>query len=125
MRKISKSMFDDKLRWNQHIETKLSAGSGDIYKFRKYIPQLRALMTVCYYSLVYYHLQYGIVCGKKSSKITKYKLLVKQIRIIKTLCNKFSRKTKLKPLYEQLQNLNIDGIYKLEVAKFMAKFNLL
>ena len=33
-------------------------------------------------------------------------------------------KTRLKPLYEQLQVLNIPRIYKLEVAKFMAKVNL-
>ena len=31
---------------------------------------------------------------------------------------------RLKPLYEQLQVLNIDKIYKLKVAKFMAKVNL-
>ena len=40
------------------------------------------------------------------------------------LCNKFGTKTRLKPLYEQLQVLNINEIYKLEVAKFMAKVNL-
>ena len=33
-------------------------------------------------------------------------------------------KTRLKPLYEQLQDLNIDEIYKLEAAKFTAKVNL-
>ena len=42
----------------------------------------------------------------------------------KTLSNKFGTTTRLKPLYEQLQVLNIDKIYKLEVAKFMAKVNL-
>ena len=51
---------------------------------------------------------------------------VKQNRITRTLCNKFGTKTRLKPLpvYEQLQVLNIDEIYKLEVDKFMAKVNL-
>ena len=33
-------------------------------------------------------------------------------------------KYRLKPLYELLQVLSIDGIYKFEVAKFMAKVNL-
>ena len=45
----------------------------------------------------------------------KRKLQVKQNRIIKTLCNKFGTKTRLKPLYEQMQVLNIHGIYKLEL----------
>ena len=77
-----------------------------------------------YYSLVYSHLQYAIICWGNSSKTVKHKLQVKQNRIIKTLCNKFGTKTRLKPLYEQLQVLNIDEIYKLEVVKFMAKVNL-
>ena len=77
-----------------------------------------------YYSLVYSHLQYAIICWGNSSKTIEHKLQVKQNRIIKTLCNKFGTKTGLKPLYEQLQVLNIDEIYKVEVAKFMAKVNL-
>ena len=76
------------------------------------------------YSLVYSHLQYAIICWGNSSQTIKHKLQVKQNRIIKTLCNKFGTKTRLKPLYEQLQVLNIDEIYKLEVAKFMTKVNL-
>ena len=114
--------LDDKLTWKKHIETKLLAASGAIYKLRKYIPQ-KPLMSV-YYSLVYSHLQYAIICRGNSSKTIKHKLQVKQNRIIKTLCNKFGTKTRLKPLYEQLLVLNIDEIYKLEVAKFMAKVNL-
>ena len=74
-----------------------------------------------YHSLVYSHLQYAIICGGNSSKIIKRKLQVKQNRIIKTLCNKFGTKTRLKPLYEQLQVLNIHGIYKLEVANLWPK----
>ena len=106
----------------KHIETKLSAASSAIYKLRKYIPQ-KALMSV-YYSLGYSYLQYAIICWGNSSKVIKHKLQVKQNRIIKTLFNKFGTKTTLKPLYKQLQVLNIDEIYKLEVAKFMAKVNL-
>ena len=77
-----------------------------------------------YYSLVYFHLQYAIICWGFSFKTIKHKLQVKQNRIIKTLCNKFGANSRLKPFNEQLQVLNIDEIYKLEVAKFMAKVNL-
>ena len=87
--------LDDKLTWKKHIkliETKLSADSGAINKLRKYIPQ-KALLSM-FYSLVYSHLQYAIICGGNSSKTTKHKLQVKQNRIIKTLCNKFGTKTR-------------------------------
>ena len=113
--------LDGKLTWNKHLETKLSAASGAIYKLRKYIPQ-RALMSV-YHSVVYSHLQYAIICRGSSSKIIKHKLQEKQNRIIKTLCNKFGRKTRLKQLYEQLQVLSMK-FPQLEIAKFMAKVNL-
>ena len=36
------------------------------------------------------------------------------------MCNKLERKTRLKPLYDELQILKINGIYKLEIAKFIA-----
>ena len=74
-----------------------------------------------YHSLVYSHLQYAIICRGNSSKIIKRKLQVKQNRIIKTLCNEFRTKIRLKKLYEQLQVLNIHGIYKLEVANLWPK----
>ena len=78
-----------------------------------------------YHSLVYSHLQHAIfICRGNSFKIIKLKLHVKQNYIIKTLCNKFGTKTRLKPLYEQLQVLNTHEIYKLEVAKFITKVNL-
>ena len=85
------------------------------------IPQI---ITLVFYSSVYSHLQYAIICWGNNSNIIKRKLQVKQNCIIKTLCNKFGTKTRLKPLYEQLQVLNIHETYKLEVAKFMAKVNL-
>ena len=53
-----------------------------------------------YYSLEYSHLQYAIICWGNSSKTIKHELQGKQNRIIKTLCNKFGTKTRLKPLYE-------------------------
>ena len=80
-------------------------------------------MSVCY-SLVYSYLQYVIICWENVSKVIKHKLQVKQNCIIKPLCYKFRTKIRLKSSYEQLQVLNIDEIYKLKVAKFMAKVNL-
>ena len=70
---------------------------------------------------MYSHLQYAIICWGNSSKTMKHKLQVKQNRIIKSLRNKFGTKTRLKPLHEQLQVLNIDEIYKLEVTNLWQK----
>ena len=73
--------LDDPLTWKKHIvhiETKLSAASGAIYKLRKYIPQ-KALMSV------YSHLQYAIICWGNSTKTIKHKLQVKQNCIIKNI----------------------------------------
>ena len=33
------------------------------------------------------------------------------------------RKTKSKPLYEKLKFLNVEGIFRLEIAKFIMKLN--
>ena len=76
------------------------------------MPQ-KALMSSDSY-LVYSPLQSAIIYWEIFFKTTKNKLQVKQNHIMKTLCNKFGTKTQLKPLYEQLQVLNIDGYYKLE-----------
>jgi len=46
---------------------------------------------------------------------------VKQNHIVKIICIKFGKKTRLKPLYDKSQILNINKINKLEVAKFTTK----
>ena len=117
--------LDDRLSWCRHIDyivTKIPSATGALYKLRPYIPQ-SALLAV-YYSLVYSHLVYGIICWGNTTKTSLSKLQVKQNRIIKLICNNSYQRTKLKTLYEKLQALNIKGIYSLEVAKFMVKVHL-
>ena len=61
---------------------------------------------------------------RRSSYVTTVTVALCKLNInhlVKILCNKFGRKTRLKPLYDELEILNINGIYKLEIAKFMAK----
>ena len=114
--------IDSNLSWNRHIqqiESKLSAASGALYQLHKYVPK-KALLSI-YYSLAYSHLQYAIVFWGSANNSLIKSLQVKQNHLVKILCNKFGRKTRLKPLYDELEILNINGIYKLEIAKFMAK----
>ena len=80
-------------------------------------------MAIYYNRLVYSCLQYAFICWGKYSKTIKHNLQLKKDRIKKTY-NKSGTKTKLKPYYDRLQVLNIDGIYKLGGAKFMPKGKL-
>ena len=112
------------MSWNRHVghfETELSAASGTFYKLRKYLPS-KILMSV-YYSTVYAHLQYITISRNNSNKIIKRKLQVRQFDyIIEVLCNLSNKKTRLQPLCDKFQVLNIDRIYKLEVSEFKKKF---
>jgi len=95
--------FDDQLKWNKHIEhivTKLSGAIGTLFKLRKYVPQ-KVLISV-YYSIVYYHLMYAIIAWGNSTKTIMRKLQVKLNLIVKIICYKLGRKTRLLPLYKSL-----------------------
>ena len=74
-----------------------------------------------YYNVVYSHLQYGIILWGNTTKSILTKLQIKQIRIIELICYKSAKRLRLKRLYHKLHLLNINGIYKLELAKFILK----
>ena len=101
-----KYLLDDKLNWYkhiQHLETKLSAVTGAIYRLRKYLPC--PVLIPVYYSLVYSHLQYAIICGGSTYKSYIHKLQVKHNHIVKILSSKLGKKTRLKPLFKKLNFL--------------------
>ena len=76
-----------------------------------------------YYSIVQSYLQYAVTSwGNAAWKCLK-KLQVKQNDIIRIITNKPRFKTKLIPLYDLLNLLQIKNIYKLEVSIFMYKFH--
>ena len=81
-------------------------------------------MIPAYSSLIYSHLQYAIICWGGTFKKCIRKLQVKQNRIEKLYATNLKKKTKPKPLYEKLQFLKINGVYKFEVAKFISKVYL-
>ena len=59
----------------------------------------------------------------KLMKTLLYNLQVKQNHIARIIYNKMKRKTKLKPLYKKLKFLNVEGLFRLEIAKFIMKLN--
>ena len=117
-------LIDDELRWHEHIDfvaNKLSAANGVLCKLRRYVPQ-NALISV-YYNLAYSYLQYAILCRGNASTKELNKLQVRQNRLLKTITNSFQLKTRLKPLFQQLNFLKVDSIFEMEVAKFMGKMH--
>ena len=116
--------LDDKLKWHKHVEyveAKLSAATAAFSKLCKYLPS--NTLTSVYYSLVYSHLQYAIICWGNTSKKVLNRLQIKQNRIIKILSKKFGKKVRLQPLFQKLNFLRLNKIFKFEIAKFMVKFH--
>ena len=73
-----------------------------------------------YYSLIYSRVQYGItiwVSAKKTHLLDLSRRLNNIVRII-TYSSKFCPITRLN---KKLNFLNLEGIYKLELAKYMYK----
>ena len=50
-----------------------------------------------------------MICWRTTAKTLLHKLQVKQNRIVRIVFYKMKRKTKLKPLYEKLKFLNVEG----------------
>ena len=115
--------LDDKIKWHKHdkfIESKLSAATSALYNLLKYV--LQTVLISVYYSLVYFYLQYSVICWGTTTKTLLLKLQVEQNHIARIISFKMKRKAKLKPLYEK-KNLNVEEVFKLEIAKFMMKLN--
>ena len=75
-----------------------------------------------YLSLVYSHLQYGISAWGNSAARYINKIQVQQNFIVKIITKSSFFKTELNPLYQKLKMLNLNNIYKLEILKFMGKY---
>ena len=102
--------LDDKLNWCRHIqniETKLAAGAIALFKLSEYLPLSASVPE--YYSFVSSHLQYAIINWVNSMKFCIHKLQVRQNRIVKILCERFGRKSRLPPLS---QNFNFYKLLK-------------
>ena len=73
-------------------------------------------------SIVYPHLYYGVTLwGNSAAKYTD-RIQIEQKSIVKAITTLPFIKTKISPLYDKLNLLRLDDIYKLEVLKFMFSF---
>ena len=65
------------------------------------------------------YLLYSVTNWGNAAKRLIQKIQVLQNRLIKIISNTFKFKTKLLPLYQELNILKFHNIYRLEVIKFM------
>ena len=117
-------ILDNKLDWNKHIfhsTGKLFSSAGILSKLKHFVP-LKSLVMV-YYSMVQSYLQYAVTSWGNTAWKSLKKLQIKQNDIMRNLTNKTRFKTKLIPLYDQLNLLKKKNIYKLEVGIFRFKFH--
>ena len=116
-------ILDYKLTWKDHtrlVVEKLYMARGILRKLRRHVPQ--SVLKCVYYSLIYQYLYYGVTSwGNTATKYTKT-IQIQQIYIFKIINNSTSFKTKLMPIYQQLNLMNLSQIYKLEILKFMFKY---
>jgi len=115
-------VLDNKLTWNSHIaqvKKQISQACGASTRLRHYLP-INSLITV-YYSLVFSHLQYGISSWGSASTYLLKTIKTTQNIIIR-LINFSSYRSNAEKLYAQLKILNLNDIYKLQIAKLMHKF---
>ena len=93
---------------------------GILTKLKTILPKQNLLQL--YYTLFHSHLTYriSIWCSTYPSHLQKLQKL--QNKALKAICNAPYR-SPAKPLYAQLNILQIEDVYKYETAKFMFNFN--
>jgi hypothetical protein len=114
--------LDEKLQWSKHINTchtKLISALYIITKMKDLLP-LNTLKTL-YYTLVYPHLNYGIILWGSAYQVHMNKLSLIQKKIIRAVSN-VGHYEHTQPLFVQLDILKLDDMYEIETLKFMHQY---
>ena len=99
---------------------KLSKVCGVIYKLRHYVPF--STLKLVYYAMFHSHLQNSLVNWGRANKIHYHNLVILQNKILRaSLFLPMHHPTNL--LYTKFGVLKLDDMIKMELAKFMFKFN--
>ena len=116
-------IIDHRLIWEEHtrhVVQKLFTARGILSKLRHHAP-LSVLLNV-YYSTLYPYLYCGVTSwGSAAAKYT-HRIQIEQNYIVEVITKLSFVKTKIAPLYDQLDLLRLIDVYKLEVLKFMFSF---
>ena len=115
--------LDDRLSWKIHIDKlskKLSRACGMVYKLRHYVP-LSSLKLV-YYGLFHSHLQYSLLNRSRAASSHLQKLIILQNKFIRASLFRAKEKP-INFLYSKFNTLMLTDMIKIELAKFMFKYN--
>ena len=113
-------IIDYRLTWEEHtrhVVQKLSTARGILSKIRHHSPQ--SVLLNVYYSIVYPYLYYDVKSWDSAAAKYTHRIQIEQNYIVKVITKLPFVKTKIAPLYDQLDLLRLIDIYKLEVLKFM------
>ena len=115
-------IFNNKLNWNDHIEvlcSKLSRAAGVIFRLKKNLPH--SVLKMIYHSLVSSHLRYGILNWGSANCTALKRLNTLHDRIIRYLNPRISD---IDHVYKDLGFLKIEGLYHLELSKFIYRIKM-
>ena len=114
--------FDKDLNWKAHIDyvcKKISKSCGCLAKLRNCL-DIETLREV-YHALIHSYLRYGITVWGSASQTALDPVKVLVNRAIRIMCFAPSGRIDFKPLFDTLEILNVEQVYKLELGKFMFK----
>ena len=116
--------IDKDLSWKMHIEhvsKNISRSCGTLAKLRHCL-EIDTLREV-HHALIHSYLCYGIIAWGTAPKTTLNKLNVIVNRALRIMSFAPFGNVELNPIYDILEILKIEDVYKLEVAKFAFKQN--
>lgn len=113
--------FDQRLRWNEHIQSVNKKIRTLIYFFKIIAGfATKKLMKNVYFALAQSLIQYGIIVWGSAAKKHLNTLYVTQKYILKVIAKK-PKMYSTDLLFQDLNLLKVESIWKLELLKFAAK----
>ena len=116
-------IIDSKLTWEPHVKyicSKLSKTLGVLFRTR-YCLNRHSLFLI-FNSLFLSYIRYGIICWGRCTKATMKPLVVMMNRAIRCILFLDNRET-CTEFFAKNNILHIQDLFKLEVAKFMFRYN--
>ena len=116
-------LIDHKLKWKHHISelrTKLGRGIGILCKLKKRKLPAQSMISI-YHSVFQCHLTYGISTWGFTTKENKERIQLLQNKCIRILGN-LKRDSNVESTRINLGLLNVEQLWKLEIAKIMWDF---
>ena len=114
---------DHKLTWEphaKHVVEKLHIARRILSKLKHYAS--KSVLKNVYYGIAYPYIHYGITSWGNSAAKFVTQIQIQQNYIVKIVNCVTSLKTRLFPLYQELNLLKVKDVFELEVLKFVYKF---